>query len=234
MSKDHPSHKPNQGTSQGPSHGVGLNSIEKDQVGDIARSMVSEIIAEALPEALPAAIDDWHSRPLHVRFSGSYKPEHFAGGDYRLLFTPSEGFCKASAQAMQGPPDPGLHVERGKKPVVQLFAGSEVFLPTGIHLAIPHGFEASFRSVPTSERFGLRVVPGQVVHSGDHEEVRVLVRNDGRDKVVISPGDVVAHFYLREIQSISFEGVEEQLLALGVPGDVLPPGQHATGEGGGK
>jgi dUTP pyrophosphatase len=84
-------------------------------------------------------------------------------------------------------------------------------VPTGIHIAIPEGFEAEIR--PRSgiaHKFGVTVLntPG-TIDSDYRGEVKILLINLGDQPFTINNGDRIAQMIFKSIVAISWKSVEE-------------------------
>ena len=97
-----------------------------------------------------------------------------------------------------------------EKPVV-LETLTRALIPTGIHIAIPEGFEAEIR--PRSgiaHKFGVTVLntPG-TIDSDYRGEVKVLLINLGDQPFTIKNGDRIAQMIFKNVVAISWKPVEE-------------------------
>jgi dUTP pyrophosphatase len=84
-------------------------------------------------------------------------------------------------------------------------------VPTGIHIAIPEGFEAEIR--PRSgiaHKFGVTVLntPG-TIDSDYRGEVKILLINLGDQPFSINNGDRIAQMIFKSVVAISWKSVEE-------------------------
>jgi len=84
-------------------------------------------------------------------------------------------------------------------------------VPTGIHIAIPEGFEAEIR--PRSgiaHKFGVTVLntPG-TIDSDYRGEVKILLINLGDQPFTINNGDRIAQMIFKIVVAISWKSVEE-------------------------
>jgi dUTP pyrophosphatase len=97
-----------------------------------------------------------------------------------------------------------------EKPVV-LEPLTRALIPTGIHIAIPEGFEAEIR--PRSgiaHKFGVTVLntPG-TIDSDYRGEVKVLLINLGDQPFTIKNGDRIAQMIFKNVVVISWKQMEE-------------------------
>lgn len=88
---------------------------------------------------------------------------------------------------------------------------TRALVPTGIHIAIPEGFEAEIR--PRSgiaHKFGVTVLntPG-TIDSDYRGEVKILLINLGDQPFTINNGDRIAQMIFKSVVSISWKSVEE-------------------------
>jgi dUTP pyrophosphatase len=84
-------------------------------------------------------------------------------------------------------------------------------VPTGIHIAIPEGFEAEIR--PRSgiaHKFGVTVLntPG-TIDSDYRGEVKILLINLGDQPFTINNGDRIAQMIFKNVVAICWKSVEE-------------------------
>lgn len=84
-------------------------------------------------------------------------------------------------------------------------------VPTGIHIAIPEGFEAEIR--PRSgiaHKFGVTVLntPG-TIDSDYRGEIKILLINLGDQPFTINNGDRIAQMIFKNVVAISWKSVEE-------------------------
>jgi dUTP pyrophosphatase len=97
-----------------------------------------------------------------------------------------------------------------EKPVV-LEPLTRALIPTGIHIAIPEGFEAEIR--PRSgiaHKFGVTVLntPG-TIDSDYRGEVKILLINLGDQPFTIKNGDRIAQMIFKSVVVISWKPMEE-------------------------
>lgn len=85
-----------------------------------------------------------------------------------------------------------------------------VLIPTGIHLELPHGYEAQIRP-----RSGLAIKQGiSLVNSpgtidADYRgEIKVILINLSRDEVTIKPGDRIAQMVIGAYTRVTWEAVD--------------------------
>ena len=93
--------------------------------------------------------------------------------------------------------------------VLEPFA--RALIPTGIHIAIPEGFEAEIR--PRSgiaHKFGVTVLntPG-TIDSDYRGEVKVLLVNFGNQPFRVNNGDRIAQMIFKNVVTIDWKMVEE-------------------------
>ncbi len=86
--------------------------------------------------------------------------------------------------------------------------GHRSLVPTGIHIAIPEGFEGQVRP-----RSGLALRHGLEAHLGTIDadyrgEIRVLVFNLGEEDVAISPGERIAQIVFAPVARARFRAGE--------------------------
>lgn len=88
---------------------------------------------------------------------------------------------------------------------------ARALIPTGIHIAIPEGFEAEIR--PRSgiaHKFGVTVLntPG-TIDSDYRGEVKVLLVNFGNQPFRVNNGDRIAQMIFKNVVTIDWKMVEE-------------------------
>ena len=84
-------------------------------------------------------------------------------------------------------------------------------IPTGIALAIPHGFEGQVRPRSGIARdYGVTVLntPG-TIDSDYRGEICVLLINHGEQDFIVRPGDRIAQIIISEIHQAIFKEVDE-------------------------
>lgn len=102
-----------------------------------------------------------------------------------------------------------LHACLEEKPMV-IDAGAIVAVPTGLAMAIPHGFEGQVRPRSGLARKGITVAnaPG-TIDSDYRGECMVLLVNLGRESFTISHGDRVAQLVIAPVVQAELEVVDE-------------------------
>jgi len=89
---------------------------------------------------------------------------------------------------------------------VEIEAGDRAIIPTGVHLAIPPGYEGQVR--PRSGlafKKGLTVLNSPGTIDADYRgEVKVILINLGREKVSIQPGERIAQLVIAEVAQARF------------------------------
>lgn len=93
---------------------------------------------------------------------------------------------------------------------MEVWPGQTVLIPTGIAIALPHGFEAQVRSRSSYARAGLVVSNSPGTIDEDYRgEVKVLMHNHGNHKQVIKSGDRIAQMVVARVARATFEEVKE-------------------------
>ncbi len=92
-----------------------------------------------------------------------------------------------------------------------LGAGERALVPTGIAVAIPHGFGGFVQ--PRSglaARFGVTLTnsPG-LIDSNYRGEIKVIIQNTGNEDFEIRTGDRIAQLVIMPVEHAEFEAVEE-------------------------
>ncbi|RKX77582.1 MAG: dUTP diphosphatase [Spirochaetes bacterium] len=89
---------------------------------------------------------------------------------------------------------------------VDIKPGERLIVPTGIHMAIPPGYEGQVR--PRSGlafKKGLTVLNSPGTIDADYRgEVKVILVNLGHEKVSLSPGERIAQLIIAEVSSAVF------------------------------
>jgi dUTP pyrophosphatase len=94
---------------------------------------------------------------------------------------------------------------------IEILPGNRFAIPTGIHLAIPAGFEGQIRSRSgLAIRHGLMTLnsPG-TIDSDYRGEIKVILCNLGTEPVKISPGDRIAQIVFCPISIPQLTVVDE-------------------------
>jgi dUTP pyrophosphatase len=94
---------------------------------------------------------------------------------------------------------------------LELAAGERSLVPTGIHIALPDGYEAQVR--PRSGlaiKQGLSLVNSPGTIDADYRgEIGVILINLGQETVTVSRGDRIAQLVVQRLPTIEFREVEE-------------------------
>lgn len=104
----------------------------------------------------------------------------------------------------------GADLKANLDSAVSLKPGERVLIPTGIHMAIPHGFEGQVR--PRSGlafKKGITVLnsPG-TIDSDYRGEVKVILINLGLEPATIEPGERIAQLVIAEVSAAIFKPTE--------------------------
>lgn len=93
---------------------------------------------------------------------------------------------------------------------IRLAPMQRVLVPTGIAIALPHGFEAQLRprsGLALKSGLTLLNTPGTI--DADYRgEIKVLVINLGTDEVSISRGDRIAQMVIAPVSQVNWQEVE--------------------------
>ena len=94
---------------------------------------------------------------------------------------------------------------------ITLKPGDRFMIPTGIHMAIPPGWEGQVR--PRSglaDKKGLTVLNSPGTIDADYRgEVKVILVNLGCETVTIEPGERIAQLIIAEVSAADFRITEE-------------------------
>jgi len=105
----------------------------------------------------------------------------------------------------------GMDVRAALSESIVLQPGQRVLIPTGLQMALPHGFEAQVR--PRSGlaiKYGITMLnsPG-TIDSDYRGEVKVIAINHGIDTFTISHGDRIAQLVIAPVVQAVIQEVEE-------------------------
>ena len=137
----------------------------------------------------------------------TYEVKGSAGMDLRADFSRVNNLKDITAYG-----DVGFRRDKktGKKSV-ELYPVSRILIPTGVHIALPEGYEAQVR--PRSGlalKHGIMVVnsPG-TVDPFYLDEVGVLLMNCGSSGFTINEGDRIGQMVISKFETVEWEEVEE-------------------------
>jgi len=104
----------------------------------------------------------------------------------------------------------GADLKANLSTAMRLEPGDRALIPTGIHMAIPPGWEGQVRP-----RSGLAIKHGVTLlnHPGTIDadyrgEVKVILINLGREAVTISPGERIAQLIIAKVATAQFQWTE--------------------------
>jgi len=102
----------------------------------------------------------------------------------------------------------GADLKANLSAAMVLEPGDRALVPTGIHMAIPPGWEGQVRP-----RSGLAIEQGITLHPGTIDadyrgEVKVILINLGREPVTISPRERIAQLVIAEVATARFQRVD--------------------------
>jgi dUTP pyrophosphatase len=97
------------------------------------------------------------------------------------------------------------HVE---EPVV-ISPGKWAFVPTGVHIELPIGYEAQIRARSgLASKFGIALVNGVGTIDSDYRgEIRCPMINFGEEPFVVNDGDRIAQMIVAKYEHVVWEGV---------------------------
>jgi len=130
--------------------------------------------------------------------------EGFLSGKHEpvVLFTGETGLAPSYATDYAA----GADLKADLTAPVEIDAGDRAVIPTGVHLAIPPGYEGQVR--PRSGlafKKGLTVLNSPGTIDADYRgEVKVILINLGREKVSILPGERIAQLVIAEVSQARF------------------------------
>jgi dUTP pyrophosphatase len=108
-------------------------------------------------------------------------------------------------------PGEALKKEDANVESINLYPGARVLVGTGIHMAIPTGYEVQVRPRSGNAiKKGLTVLnsPG-TIDSDYRGEVGVILINHSKDAVTITKGDAIAQGVLKQVERANFVKVDE-------------------------
>jgi len=94
---------------------------------------------------------------------------------------------------------------------VAVAPGEQVVVPVGICIALPIGYEAQLRSrsgLTAKKRVTVSNSPA-TIDSDYREELKVIVRNDGREVFVIENGDRIAQMVIAKYERVDWTEVQQ-------------------------
>ena len=103
----------------------------------------------------------------------------------------------------------GMDVRASVTETLVVAPGQRVLIPTGLHIALPPGFEAQIR--PRSGlaiKFGISMVntPGTI--DADYRgEIKVILINHGQEDFTIQRGDRIAQMVVAPVTRVAWESV---------------------------
>ena len=105
----------------------------------------------------------------------------------------------------------GMDIRANLSEPVTLCVGERVLIPTGLHIALPQGYEAQIR--PRSGvalKHGVTVVntPG-TIDSDYTGDIGVILINLGHEPFVIKDGDRIAQMVIKQYETVEWDEVSE-------------------------
>lgn len=104
----------------------------------------------------------------------------------------------------------GIDLRAAVSDTITLAPGARKLVPTGIAIALPHGFEAQIR--PRSGlaiRHGLTCLNSPGTVDADYRgEIKVILANLGMEPVVIGRGERIAQMVIQQLPQVSFREVD--------------------------
>ncbi len=94
---------------------------------------------------------------------------------------------------------------------VVIHPGKSMLIPTGLHFAVPPGYEGQIR--PRSGlalKYGISIVNSPGTLDADYRgELQIILINHGSGSFVVKRGDRIAQMVIKEVAKAEFELVEE-------------------------
>jgi len=128
-----------------------------------------------------------------------------------------EGDCLLKVELLEGAQlptrahesDAGMDVYMTGLSVI-LEPATSASLPTGLKVAIPVGWQLSVRPRSGLSLKGLTIInaPG-TIDANYHDEIKILVRNNGDSTIVLNPGDRIAQLVLEKVYVAKWEQVDD-------------------------
>ena len=105
----------------------------------------------------------------------------------------------------------GMDVRAALKEPLVLKPGERTLIPTGLQMALPHGYEAQIR--PRSGlaiRNGITMLNSPGTIDADYRgEVKVIAINHGQEEFTVNHGDRIAQMVIAPVVQLSIRAVEE-------------------------
>ncbi len=105
----------------------------------------------------------------------------------------------------------GMDIRAALNESIVLMPGERMLIPTGLQMALPHGYEAQIR--PRSGlaiRNGITMLNSPGTIDADYRgEVKVIAINHGREKFTINHGDRIAQMVIAPVVQLAIKAVEE-------------------------
>lgn len=107
------------------------------------------------------------------------------------------------------PGDAGMDLKANIDTPITIRSLEHVIIPTGLHVAIPEGYEIQVRG-----RSGLAAKYGIVAHlgtidSGYRNDVGVILFNLSNTPFVVNPGERIGQAVLKKVETIEWNEVKE-------------------------
>jgi dUTP pyrophosphatase len=105
----------------------------------------------------------------------------------------------------------GMDLEAFMKESVTIKPHERVIIPTGIAIALPHGYEAQIRARSgMAAKFG--VVPANGIGTIDADyrgEIGVVLLNTSNEDFIVEPGMRIAQMVIAKYETVEWDEVEE-------------------------
>lgn len=105
----------------------------------------------------------------------------------------------------------GMDLEAFMKEPVTIKPHERVIIPTGIAIALPHGYEAQIRARSgMAAKFGIVPANGVGTIDADYRgEVGVILLNTSNEAFVVEPGMRIAQMVVTRYETVEWDEVEE-------------------------
>jgi dUTP pyrophosphatase len=101
----------------------------------------------------------------------------------------------------------GMDIRAAVKADLTLLPGETTLVPTGVAIALPHGFEAQIRprsGLALKHQIGVLNSPG-TIDSDYRGEVRIILTNFGKEPFTIRRGDRIAQMVIARYARVAWE-----------------------------
>lgn len=105
----------------------------------------------------------------------------------------------------------GMDIRAAVHSPIKLKPGERVLIPTGLHMSLPHGFEAQIR--PRSGlalRNGITMLNSPGTIDADYRgEIKLIAINHGQEEFIVNQGDRIAQMVIAPVVQLPINRVDE-------------------------